>query len=141
VIKTRSIPQGIAAMLAFNPEDDMSENIKNMGGAVNKVKSGQVTYAICDSKINGREICQNDIIAIYDDELAVVGKDVNQVVKDLVFKMVKEGDEIITLYSGEPVDSVTAGLLQGELSSLFSDREVELYAGGQPLYYYIISVE
>jgi uncharacterized protein len=141
VIKTKSIPQGIASMLAFNGDDPLEENINSMAGALKNIKSGQVTYAICDSKINGKEIRENDIIAIYDDELAVVGSDVNQVVKDLLFKMVKEDDEIITLYSGEPVDGVTAGKLQEELSTLFQGREVELYEGGQPLYYYIISVE
>jgi DAK2 domain fusion protein YloV len=141
VIRSRSIPQGIAAMLAFNPEAEIDENEEAMAEAVKKVKSGQVTYAICDSRINGKDIRENDIIAIFDEELAVAGSDVNQVVKDLVFKMAGEDDEIITLYYGEPVDADTAGLLRDELAAIYSDRDVELYEGGQPLYYYIISVE
>ncbi len=141
VVKTRSIPQGIAAMLAFNPESSLEENEACMAEAAKKIKSGQVTYAVCDSRINGKDIKEKDIIAILDEELVVVGSDVNQVAKDLVFKMVGENDEIITVYYGEPVDAGTAGLLRDELAAIYSDRDVELYEGGQPLYYYIISVE
>ncbi len=141
VVKSRSIPQGIAAMLAFNPDEKLEDNVELMGDAIKRIKSGQVTYAICDSKINGTEISQNDIIAINDDNLVAVGSDVNQVVKDLLFKMVKDDDELITLYSGEPVDSETAAALREELTGLFAGRDIEMYKGGQPLYYYIISVE
>lgn len=141
VIKARTIPQGIAAMLAYLPDMSLDENEANMQAAIKKVKSGQVTYAICDSKINGKEIKENDIIAIADDELAAVGKDLEQVLKDLLFKMVDEDSDIITLYSGEAVDRESAEATRDKVAALFPDKEVELYEGGQPLYYYLVSVE
>ncbi|MDW7651045.1 MAG: DAK2 domain-containing protein [Bacillota bacterium] len=141
VVETRTVPQGIAAMLVFSPEEPLEENEKAMEKARSNVKSGQVTFAVCDSRVNGQEIHANDIIGICEDEIAVVGENVVQVVKDLAFKMVSEEDEIITLFAGEAVDSEEASALQEELSLLFAGKDVELYEGDQPFYYYIISVE
>lgn len=141
VVETRSVPQGIAALLAFTPEEPLDENVVAMEHARKKIKSGQVTFAVCDSKVGGQDIRENDIIGIYEEEIAVVGQDVNRVVKDLLFKMADENAEIITLYSGEAVDGEAAALLRDELTLMFNGKEVELYDGGQPFYYYIISVE
>ncbi|MBS4030947.1 MAG: DAK2 domain-containing protein [Clostridiales bacterium] len=141
VIKTRSVPQGIAAMLAFNTDVPLDENVDSMKRARKKIKSGQVTFAVCDSKYNGKKIKINDIIGISEDDIVVVTNDVNKAVKDLLFSMVKDEDEIITLYYGEAVDKETAGRLQEELFLLFNGKDVEMYEGGQPFYYYIVSVE
>jgi uncharacterized protein len=141
VVETRSVPQGIAAMLSFSKEEPLDENTVAMEKSRKGIKSGQVTFAVCDSKVGGQEIHENDIIGIFEDDIVVVGQDVNQAVKDLIFKMSGEEDEIITLYYGEAVDEETAGALADELSLLFDGRDVELYQGGQPFYYYIISVE
>jgi DAK2 domain fusion protein YloV len=141
VIKTRSVPQGIAAMLAFNTEAPLDENVDNMKKARKKVKSGQVTFAVCDSKYNGKKIQVNDIIGISEEDIVVVTDDVNKAVKDLLFSMVKDEDEIITLYYGEAIDEETSSHLQEELSVLFNGKDVEMYEGGQPFYYYIVSVE
>lgn len=141
VIKTRSVPQGIAAMLSFNAEIPLDENVEHMKRARKKIKSGQVTFAVCDSKYNGKTIRENDIIGIIEDDIAVVTDDVMRAVKDLLFSMVTDEDEIITLYYGEAVDEETAGHLQEELSLLFNGKDVEMYDGGQPFYYYIVSVE
>ncbi len=141
VVKTCTIPQGISAMLAFNPDTSLDENVGNMKKAGNKVKSGQVTFAVCDSRYNGKKIQINDIIGICEDDIVAVTDDVNKAVKDLLFSMVEEDDEIITLYYGEAVDNETAGRLQEELSLLFNGKDVEIYEGSQPFYYYIVSVE
>ena len=141
VVESRTVPQGIAAMLSFSTEEPLEENKVAMDKARKAVKSGQVTFAVCDSKVGGQDIHQNDIIGILEDEIVVVGQDVDQVVKDLIYKMVTEDDEIITLYSGESVDDEMGSAMQNELSLLFDGKDVELYEGGQPFYYYIISVE
>jgi DAK2 domain fusion protein YloV len=141
VVETRTVPQGIAAMLAFSEEEPVDENAVAMDNAWRNVKSGQITFAVCDSKVNGHDIRENDIIGISEDKIVVVGNDIDQVVKDLVFTMVAEEDEIITLFAGEAVDVESAGALKEELSLLFAGKEVELYQGDQPFYYYIISVE
>jgi uncharacterized protein len=141
VVETRTVPEGIAAMLAFSTEEPLDENAIAMDKARKEVKSGQVTFAVCDSRVGGQEIHENDIIGIFGDEIAVVGQDVNQAVKDLIFKMAGDNDEIITLYYGESVDEETASALTEELAALFAGKDVELYQGGQPFYYYIISVE
>ena len=141
VVETRTVPQGIAAMLSFSAEEQLEKNKIAMDKARKTVKSAQVTFAVCDSKVGGQDIHQNDIIGILEDEIVVVGQDVGQVVKDLIYKMVAGNEEIITLYSGELVDEEMASAMQDELSLLYDSKDVELYEGGQPFYYYIISVE
>lgn len=141
VVESRSIPQGFAAMLAFTEEEPVDENVLAMEKARKQIKSGAVTYAVCSSKIGGLDIHEQDIIGIFENEIVLVGQDVERVVKDLLFKMVEVDSEIITLYAGEAVDAESAGALQAELSLLFSGKDVEFYEGGQPFYYYIISVE
>ncbi|EEG77199.1 DAK2 domain-containing protein [Dethiobacter alkaliphilus] len=141
VVETRTVPQGITSMLSFNEEEQLDQIVKMMDKARQDVKSGQVTFAVCDSRVGGQEINENDIIGISEDDIVLVGSDVVQAVKDLLFKMVDEDDEIITLYYGESVDEEDAGRLQKELSLLFNGKDVELYEGGQPFYYYIVSVE
>jgi DAK2 domain fusion protein YloV len=141
VVETRTVPQGIAAMLAFSSEEPLDENAVAMERARKGVKSAQVTFAVCDSRVGGQQIRQNDIIGILEDEIVVVGKDVNQAVKDLLFKMTTDEDEIITLYYGEAVDEDSSAALAEELSVLFNGKDVERYQGGQPFYYYIVSVE
>ncbi|NLN06307.1 MAG: DAK2 domain-containing protein [Firmicutes bacterium] len=141
VVETRSIPQGIAAMLAFSPEADLAANVEAMEKARKNVKSAAVTYAVCDSKVNGLKIQANDIIGLLEDDIVTAGQDINATVKTLLAKMVDEEAEVITLYAGEAVsDEVAASLLQ-ELESIYPNQDVELYSGGQPFYYYLVSVE
>ena len=141
VVETRSVPQGIGAMLSFNEEEPLDELVEMMEKARKSVKSGQVTFAVCDSKVGGQDIKENDIIGIAEDEIVLVGHDVVRAVKDLLFKMVSEEDEMITLYYGEAVNEEEACCLREELSLLFNGMDVELYEGGQPFYFYIVSVE
>ncbi|HHX74600.1 MAG TPA: DAK2 domain-containing protein [Firmicutes bacterium] len=141
VVETRSIPQGIAAMLAFSPEADVDANTEAMEKARKKVKSAAVTYAVCDSKVNGLKIQANDIIGLIEDDIVISGQEMDATVKMLLANMVDVETEVITLYSGEEVSDEAAGSLLQELENIYPDQDVELYAGGQPFYYYLISVE
>ncbi|NLZ94062.1 MAG: DAK2 domain-containing protein [Firmicutes bacterium] len=141
VVETRSIPQGIAAMLAFSDEEKLNDNVTVMERARQKVQSAAVTFAVCDSKVNGLDIHENDIIGLKEDNIVVVGQQVGQIVKDLLAQMVNEDTEIITLYAGDAVPAEDAAELQAELATIFANCDVELYDGNQPFYYYIISVE
>jgi len=141
VVESRSIPQGIAAMLAYIQDEALEQNVENMDAARQKVKSAAVTYAVCDSKVNGLEISENDIIGLIEDDIVACGDNVAQIVKDLLTKIVDEDAEVITLYAGEAVPMDEAEKLQNEIESLYDEHDVELYEGGQPHYYYILSVE
>ena len=105
------------------------------------VKSGQVTFAVRDTVMNGIEIREGNIIGIAEKELIAAGDEVDEVAKKLVEKLVDEDSAIITLFYGEDVTEEQAEELRGELEEKFEDIDVELYYGGQPLYYYLISVE
>jgi hypothetical protein len=141
VIPSKSIPQGIAAMLAFNPDVDAETNVQRMTAALSSVKTGQVTYAVRDSNFDGMSIQKGDILGLIDGKISVVGKDINEVTRELIDNMMDDESEIITLYYGEQVSAQDAEAIADFVSSRYPDVEVEVHFGGQPLYYYIISVE
>ena len=141
VIPTKNIPQAVSALVGFNPEATAEENEANMVEALSYVKSGQVTFAVRDTVMNGIEIREGNIIGIAEKELIAAGDEVDEVTKELVEKLVDEDSAIITLFYGEDVTEEQAEELRGELEEKFEDIDVELYYGGQPLYYYLISVE
>ncbi|MFO7153733.1 MAG: DAK2 domain-containing protein [Caldicoprobacter oshimai] len=141
VIPSKSIPQGIAAMLAFNPDVDAETNVQRMTAALSSVKTGQVTYAVRDSNFDGMSIQKGDILGLIDGKISVVGKDINEVARGLIDNMMDDDSEIITLYYGEQVSAQDAEAIADFVSSRYPDVEVEVHFGGQPLYYYIISVE
>ena len=141
VIPSKSIPQGIAAMLAFNPDVDAETNVQRMTDALSSVKTGQVTYAVRDSNFDGMSIQKGDILGLIDGKISVVGKDINEVTRELIDNMVDDESEIITLYYGEQVNAQDAEAIADFASRRYPDVEVEVHLGGQPLYYYIISVE
>lgn len=141
VVPTRSIPQGIAALLAFNPELGLAENAANMAAAAQKVKTGEVTYAVRSTRTNGHEIAAGDILGLVDDELVTVGQDVNQVTEEILSVMVGPDSELITVFTGQDLKPEAAEELFARVRERFKDCEVEFHAGGQPLYYYILAVE
>lgn len=141
VIPTKNIPQAVSALVGFNPEATAEENEANMVEALSYVKSGQVTFAVRDTVMNGIEIREGNIIGIAEKEMIAAGDEVDEVAKKLVEKLVDEDSAIITLFYGEDVTEEQAEELRGELEGKFEDIDVELYYGGQPLYYYLISVE
>lgn len=141
VIPSKSIPQGIAAMLAFKEENDINKNTKDMTDAVKAVKTGQVTYAVRDTVFNDSEIKKDEIIAIYDGDIVAHGNNTEDKTIELIKKMVDEDSFLITLFYGEGVDKKSADKLKNRIEEAAEECDVELIYGGQPLYYYIISVE
>ncbi|MDD4692109.1 DAK2 domain-containing protein [Eubacterium aggregans] len=141
VIPTKTIPQCVTAMLAFNAELDAQKNRDDMQAVIADVKTGEVTYAVRDTKFNGLKIKKSDIIGIYGGEIVVKGKNVDAVTVELLQKMVDEDSELISIYFGHEVDEETAESLAEALEADFSDCDIEVNDGGQPLYYYIVSVE
>lgn len=142
VVPTKSIPQGIVAMLAYNPEREAKDNYEEMCAAIDSVKTGQVTYAVRDTEMEDKVIKEGDILGLYNGKIAASGKDIDQTAFDLVQDMYddKEND-LITIYYGQDVLAEQAQQLQERLEEHFENADVELHNGGQPLYYYILSVE
>lgn len=141
VVPTKTIPQGLAAMLAFNQEESLEENVSKMEAALRGVQTGEVTYAVRNSRINGLEIDENDILGLADGEIKVVGKARTAVTLDLITAMASEDAGLITLYWGQDVEQGEVDELVNQLEKQYPDYDIEIHYGGQPLYYYIISVE
>ena len=141
VIPTRSIPEGISAMLAFQPESTFDENEEVMKETISHVKSGQVTYAVRDTEISGKKIAEGDVIGIAHGDIVSVGHEVTEVTRELIEELVNEDHSLITLYYGEDVDEEDGENLLKELEEEYEDLDIELVYGGQPLYYYLVSLE
>lgn len=141
VVPTKTIPQGISAMISFVPEKGGEENLASMTDAISRVKTGQITYAVRDTRIDDKEIHEGDIMGISDAGILAVGRDRLQVAEEMVAEMVDEESEIISVYYGEDVSEEDAEALSDSLTEKYPECEVELNQGGQPIYYYLISVE
>ncbi|EOD00522.1 DAK2 domain-containing protein [Caldisalinibacter kiritimatiensis] len=141
VIPAKTIPQGISAMLAFDEELDINENVDNMTKAISSVKTGQITFAVRDTVINDVEINKDDIIGLNDGDIVTVGNNIKDVAIDLVKELVDEDNYLITIIYGEDISEGEANELAEEIENEAEDCDVEVVYGGQPLYYYIISVE
>ena len=141
VLPTKTIPQGITALINFIPEQSAQENEQRMTEEIACVKTGQVTYAVRDTVIDDKEIKQGDYMGIGDSGILSVNTDIQQAFVDMIAEMVDEDSAIISIYYGEDVSQEDAEQLVSLLEEQFSDLEVELQAGGQPVYYYIASVE
>lgn len=141
VIPSKTIPQGISAMIGFEGEADVPSNEAAMKEAMSEIKSGQVTYAVRDTSIDGKEIKTGDYMGIDDDGIKSVGTDITEVVKELIKEMSDADSELLSVYYGSDVTAEDAERMQKTLEEEFPDYEMEFHAGGQPVYYYIISVE
>ena len=141
VVPTKTVPQGITAMISFVPEKSAEENAQEMEEAVSKVQTGQITYAVRDTRLDDKEIHEGDIMGIGDKGILAVGKDKEQVAQDTIEAMMTENAEVISIYYGEDASEEKAEELAAAVEELYPDCEVELNRGGQPIYYYIISVE
>ena len=140
-IPTKNMPQGIAAIAVFNEDADLDENIFMMNESADLVKCGQVTYAVRDTRINGVDVENGDIMAVIGSDLSVVGSDVNEVAKELAEKLVDEDSGVISIYYGKDIEKEKATELSAYLENKYSDLDVNLNYGGQNVYYYIIAVE
>ena len=141
VIPTKNMPQGIAAIAVFNEDADLDENIFMMNESADLLKCGQVTYAVRDTRINGVDVENGDIMAVIGSDLSVVGSDVNEVAKELAEKLVDEDSGVISIYYGKDIEKEKATELSAYLENKYSDLDVNLNYGGQNVYYYIIAVE
>lgn len=141
VIPTKTIPQGISALLAFNESESCDTNKENMIDAIADVKTGQVTYSVRDTEYNSTKIKKDDIIGIAEGDIVSSGKEINEVAKELLSKMIDDDISLVTILYGIDLSEELAKNLEEELSDAYEDIDVELIYGGQPLYYYIFSLE
>ena len=141
VIPTRTVPQGITALINYIPESSAEDNAKRMTEELDNVKTGQVTYAVRDTVIDDKQIRQGDYMGIGDKTILSVGADMEAVTKDMVAQMLDEESSIICIYYGAETDEEAANKLAEDIQEDNPDVEIEVHFGGQPIYYYVISVE
>lgn len=141
IIPTVNVPQGLSAVLAFNPEDTLDNNVENMTDAIKSVKAGMVTYAVRSTCINDMQLNEGDIIGVDAKTIVAKGNEVSGVTTELVDKMMNSDVSNITLYFGNDVKEEDATKVADELSQKYKKCDVDIHYGGQPLYYYIVSLE
>ena len=141
VIPTKTIPQGITALVNFIPDHTAEENKESMLEEIALVKTGQVTYAVRDTEIDGKEIKQDDYMGIGDKSILSVGKDLKETTLEMVDAMMDEDSAIVSIYYGSDAEEAAAEALGAAIEEKYPDVEVEIHDGGQPIYYYVISVE
>ena len=141
VIPTKTVPQGITAIINFMPDADAKTNEEAMLEEIKNVKTGQMTYAVRDTHIDDKEIHEGDIMGIGDSGILAVGKDLKETTKELIANLVDEDSELISIYYGEEVSEEEAEKFAGEIEELYPDVDVDIQFGGQPIYYYVLAVE
>ena len=141
VIPTKTVPQGITAIINFVPDMSAEENEEAMLEAIQYVKTGQVTYAVRDTRIDDKEIHKDDIMGIGDSGILSVGKDIAETTKEMLAELVDDESGMISIYYGADVSEEDAKKLTAEIEELYPDVDVDTHLGGQPIYYYVIAVE
>ena len=141
VIPTKNIPQGFAAALAFSPEASAAENKVNMTHALDNVKAGMVTHAVRTTNVNGFKIKEGDIIGLDDKKILSKSDNIDDTVLSLLDKLTEDSHEVITLYYGNEIAESDAEALAEKVQEAFPDCDVDFHNGGQPVYYYLVSLE
>lgn len=141
VVTSKTVPQGFAAMLAFNSDAAPAENETAMSEMVGQVKTGQITYAVRDSQIDGFNIKEGDYLGIAEGKIVASQSTLTETAKELLTEMITNDTEIVTVFYGQETDAEQVGQLERFVSENFSDVEVEVHNGGQPLYYFLFAVE
>lgn len=141
VIPTKTIPQGISALISFMPGSEPSDNEEAMTAATGEVKTGEVTYSVRDTELDGFIIRANDIMGIGDRGIIAVGEEILGTAFETVYRLVDADSSLVTIYYGEDVTESEAAVLKVKIEEEYPELEIELHEGGQPVYYYIISVE
>ena len=141
VVPTKTVPQGITAVINYMPEADVDTNFETMQEGIKNVKTGQVTYAVRDTKIDDKVIHEGDIMGIGDKSILSVGRDILETTKDMVSQMTDENTELISVYYGEETKESEAMELKAYLEEKYPDCDIDVHSGGQPIYYYVVSVE
>lgn len=141
VVPTKTVPQGISALLAYSEEAAPEDNFNAMSEEIARVKSGSVTYAVRDTEVDDKVIRQGDIMGIGDKTILSVGQNISEVTKDLIDNLMDDDSELISIYYGNDIEEASAEELAKQIEEAYLDADVELNYGGQPIYYYIVSVE
>ena len=141
VIPTKTVPQGITAVISYMPESDVDSNIEAMKEGIANVKTGQVTYAVRDTHIDDKEIHEGDIMGIGDKGILAVGQSVEETTKEMLAQLVDDDSELISLYYGQDVREEDAEAFAHKVEEAYPDVDVDVHSGGQPIYYYVLSVE
>ena len=141
VVPSKTVPQGITAIINYMPDADAQTNLEAMIEGIGNVKTGQVTYAVRDTHIDDKEIHEGDIMGIGDSGILAVGQSVEETTKEMLAQLVDEDTELISLYYGQDVQEESAENFAQEIEDLYPDVDVDVHSGGQPIYYYVISVE
>ncbi len=141
VLQTKSVPMGISAAISFSEDASSEENLHEMTEAAERVHTASITYAVRDTVFDGLEIHENDIMGMIDNRISILGRDVEQVARDVVQSMMTDEIGLITIYYGQDITEERALALMADFEERYPDCDVELQRGGQPLYYYLISVE
>ena len=141
VVPSKTVPQGITAIINYMPDADAQTNLEAMIEGIGNVKTGQVTYAVRDTKIDDKEIHEGDIMGIGDSGILAVGQSVEETTKEMLAQLVDEDTELISLYYGQDVQEESAENFAQEIEDLYPDVDVDVHSGGQPIYYYVLSVE
>ena len=141
VVPSKTVPQGITAIINYMPDADAQTNLEAMIEGIGNVKTGQVTYAVRDTHIDDKEIHEGDIMGIGDSGILAVGQSVEETTKEMLAQLVDEDTELISLYYGQDVQEESAESFAQEIEDLYPDVDVDVHSGGQPIYYYVLSVE
>ena len=141
VVPSKTVPQGITAIINYMPDADAQTNLEAMVEGIGNVKTGQVTYAVRDTHIDDKEIHEGDIMGIGDSGILAVGQSVEETTKEMLAQLVDEDTELISLYYGQDVQEESAENFAQEIEDLYPDVDVDVHFGGQPIYYYVLSVE
>jgi len=141
VVPSKTVPQGITAIINYMPDADAQTNLEAMIEGIGNVKTGQVTYAVRDTHIDDKEIHEGDIMGIGDSGILAVGQSVEGTTKEMLAQLVDEDTELISLYYGQDVQEESAENFAQEIEDLYPDVDVDVHSGGQPIYYYVLSVE
>ena len=141
VVPSKTVPQGITAIINYMPDADAQTNLEAMIEGIGNVETGQVTYAVRDTHIDDKEIHEGDIMGIGDSGILAVGQSVEETTKEMLAQLVDEDTELISLYYGQDVQEESAENFAQEIEDLYPDVDVDVHSGGQPIYYYVLSVE
>jgi dihydroxyacetone kinase-like predicted kinase len=141
VVPSRTVPEGIISMINYDPSEDAKANRGNLESVIKQIKNGEVTYAVRGLEVDGFSVSENDIIGLWNGKLSAVGSEVNNTLLDLIDAMLDEDDELVSVYYGSDVTKEKAEEIYKSISSKYPDLEIELYYGGQPLYYYLVAIE
>ena len=141
VIPTKSIPQGITSLLSFNSNLSLEENKEIMSAVIDEVKTGQVTYAVRDSKYENKEIKEGDYLGIFDGKIVSSSEDMIDTSFNLVSEMIKDDGEVLTIIYGQDTTAEQVKQLENKLTEAYPDLEIEIHDGGQPIYYFIFSID